>query len=115
MNAKSSANTMPLVQENKRERAGEHILFNARTRSKLAKQGGDALSDLAQRDVDRVGRYPVPAEMGTGGELVPACPRVDDDAVKYNFIRRWSLTQQRGGGRALAYSASRWPGSCSPW
>jgi hypothetical protein len=37
-----------------------------------AKQGGDALSDLAQRDVDRVGRYPVPAEMGTGGELVPA-------------------------------------------
>ena len=31
MNAKSSANTMPLVQENKRERAGEHILFNGRS------------------------------------------------------------------------------------
>jgi hypothetical protein len=45
MNAKSSPNTMPLVQE--RERAGESILFNARIRSKLAKQGGDALSDLA--------------------------------------------------------------------
>ena len=58
MNAKSSANTMPLVQEPKRERAGEHILFNARTRSKLAKQGGNALSDLAHRDVD-----PVPAEI----------------------------------------------------
>ena len=40
MNAKSSANTMPLVREPKRERAGEHILFNARTRSKLAKQAG---------------------------------------------------------------------------
>lgn len=74
MNAKCSANTMPLVREHKRERAGENILFNARTRSKLAKQGGDALSDLAQRDVDRTGRYPAPAEIGTGGELVPGEP-----------------------------------------
>ena len=43
MNAKSSANTMPLVREHKRERAGENILFNARTRSKLAKQGATLL------------------------------------------------------------------------
>ena len=33
---------MPLVREHKRERAGENILFNARTRSKVAKQEGDA-------------------------------------------------------------------------
>jgi hypothetical protein len=71
MNAKSSANTMPLEQDRKRERAGEHILFNARARSKLAKQEGNALSDLAHRDVERAGRYPAPAAMGTGGELVP--------------------------------------------
>jgi hypothetical protein len=86
MNAKSSADTMPLVREPKRERAGEHILFNARTRSKLAKQGGDALSDLAQRDVDRVGRYPVPAEMGTGGELVPAEPDLRDTVKNPDYV-----------------------------
>jgi hypothetical protein len=86
MNAKSSANTMPLVRENKTERAGEHILFNARTRSKLAKQGGDALSDLAQRDVDRAGRYPVPAEIGTGGELVPGEPDLRDTVKNPDYV-----------------------------
>ena len=86
MNAKSSANTMPLVQEHKRERAGENILFNARTRSKLAKQGGDALSDLAQRDVDRAGRYPVRAEIGTGGELVPAEPDLRDTVKNPDYV-----------------------------
>ena len=86
MNAKSSANTMPLVREHKRERAGENILFNARTRSKLAKQGGDALSDLAQRDVDRTGRYPVRAEIGTGGELVPAEPDLRDTVKNPDYV-----------------------------
>jgi hypothetical protein len=86
MNAKSSANTMPLVQEHRRERAGENILFNARTRSKLAKQGGDALSDLAQRDVDRAGRYPVPAEIGTGGELVPGEPDLRDTVKNPDYV-----------------------------
>jgi len=42
--------TMPV--EHKRDRGGEHILFNARARSMVAKQGGDALSDLGQRDID---------------------------------------------------------------
>jgi hypothetical protein len=65
MNAKSSTNTMPFEHEHKRERAGEHVQFNARTCSKLAKQG-DALSDPAHRDVD-----PVPAEIGTWWR---ACP-----------------------------------------
>jgi hypothetical protein len=85
MNAKSSANTMPLVREHKRERAGENILFNARTRSKLAKQGEDALSDLAQRDVDRAGRYPVRAEIGTG-ELVPAEPDLRDTVKNPDYV-----------------------------
>jgi hypothetical protein len=86
MNAKSSMDAMPLEQERKRERAGEHVLFNARTRSKLAKQGGDALSDLAHRDVDRVGRYPAPAEMGTGGELVPAEPDLRDTVKNPDYV-----------------------------
>ena len=86
MNAKSSANTMPLVREHRRERAGENILFNARTRSKLAKQGEDALSDLAQRDVDRAGRYPVRAEIGTGGELVPAEPDLRDTVKNPDYV-----------------------------
>ena len=104
MNAKSSANTMPLVREHKRERAGENILFNARTRSKVAKQGGDALSDLAQRDVDRTGRYPAPAELGTGGELVPAEPDLRDTVKNPDYVtvdasrapqRRTSLCRAR--------------------
>ena len=86
MNAKSSANTMPLEQERKREGAGEHVLFNARTPSKLAKQGGDALSDIAHGDVDRIGRYPVPAEMGTGGELVPAEPDLRDTVTNPDYV-----------------------------
>jgi hypothetical protein len=86
MNAKSSANTMPLVQEHRRERAGEHILFNARARSDVAKQGGDALSDLAQRDVDRFGRYSVPAEIGTGGEIVPAEPDLRDTMQNPDYV-----------------------------
>jgi hypothetical protein len=86
MNAKSSSNTMPLVQVNKRERAGEHILFNARIRSKLAKQGSDALSDLAHRDVDHSGRYPAPAEIGTGGELVPAEPDLRDTVKNPDYV-----------------------------
>jgi hypothetical protein len=96
MNAKSSANTMPLVREHKRERAGENILFNARTRSKIAKQGGDALSDLAQRDVDRTGRYPVRAEIGTGGELVPAEPDLRDTVKNPDYVT--SLSPRRHGG-----------------
>jgi hypothetical protein len=58
MNAKSKANTVPIAHE--RERAGEHILFCARIRSRIARKRGDALGDLAHRDVDRVGRYPAP-------------------------------------------------------
>jgi hypothetical protein len=96
MNAKSSANTMPLVREHKRERAGENILFNARTRSKVAKQGGDALSDLAQRDVDRAGRYPAPAEIGTGGELVPAEPDLRDTVKNPDYVTV-DASRDRGG------------------
>ncbi len=44
---------MPVQRE--RDRAGQHLLFQAGVCSKLAKKGGDALSDLAHRDVERVG------------------------------------------------------------
>ena len=47
---------MPVERE--RDRAGQHLLFQAGVRSKLAKKGGDALSDLEHRDVERDGRYP---------------------------------------------------------
>lgn len=96
MNAKSSANTMPLVREHKRERAGENILFNARTRAQVAKQGGDALSDLAQRDVDRTGRYPGPAEIGTGGELVPGEPDLRDTVKNPDYVTV-DASRDRGG------------------
>jgi hypothetical protein len=77
---------MPLEQEHKRERAGEHILFNARARSRLAKQGGDALGDLAHRDVDRFARYPAPAEIGTGGEIVPVEPDLRDTVQNPDYV-----------------------------
>jgi hypothetical protein len=35
-----------------RERSGEHILFCARIRSKVAKKRGDALGDLANQDIE---------------------------------------------------------------
>ena len=65
---------MPVQRE--RDRAGQHLLFQAGVRSKLAKKGGDALSDLANRDIERDGRYPAAAEIGTGGELVPHAPEL---------------------------------------
>ena len=65
---------MPVERE--RDRAGQHLLFQAGVRSKLAKKGGDALSDLANRDIERDGRYPAAAEIGTGGELVPRAPEL---------------------------------------
>jgi hypothetical protein len=62
----------PKLVERQRDPAGEHILFSARQCSKIAKQGGDAVSDLPDRDVDRVGRYRAHrAEVAIGGELVP--------------------------------------------
>src|SRR4029078_9692140 len=45
MTAKSSTNMMPAQRE--KDRAGQHLLFMAGVRSKLAKKGGDALSHLA--------------------------------------------------------------------
>jgi hypothetical protein len=76
--------TVPV--EDERERAGEHILFNARIRSTVAKRGGDALGDLAQGDVDRVGRYPVRAEVGTGGELVPRESKLRDTVTNPDYV-----------------------------
>jgi hypothetical protein len=62
----------PKLVERQREPAGDHILFSARQCSKIAKQGGDAVSDLPDGDVDRVGRYPARrTEVGIGGELAP--------------------------------------------
>jgi hypothetical protein len=78
------ANTVPVQQ--KRERAGEHILFNARLRSRIAKQRGDALGDLAQGDVDYVGRYSAPAEIGTGGELVPQESELRDTVTNPDYV-----------------------------
>jgi hypothetical protein len=73
---KPGANTIPV--QPARPRAGEHVLFMAGIRSNLAKKEGEALSDVDHRDVDRVGRYPAPAEIGTGGELVPTEPELRD-------------------------------------
>src|SRR4051794_34740910 len=56
------------------ERSGEHIRFMARTRSQIAKRGGDALGDLEGGDVDAKPRTPAPpalSEIVTGGELAP--------------------------------------------
>jgi hypothetical protein len=78
------ANTVPVQQ--KRERAGEHILFNARLRSRIAKQRGDALGDLTQGDVDYVGRYSAPAEIRTGGELVPQEPELRDTVTNPDYV-----------------------------
>ena len=84
MTAKSSTNTMAVQRE--RERAGEHLLFMAGVRSKLAKRGGDALSDLTHGDVERDGRYPASAEIGTGGELVPADPELRDTVTNPGYV-----------------------------
>jgi hypothetical protein len=58
----------------------------AGVRSKLAKKGGDALSDLAHGDVERDGRYPAPAEIGTGGELVPSVPELRDTVTNPDYV-----------------------------
>ena len=84
MTAKSSTNMMPVQRE--RDRAGQHLLFMAGVRSKLAKKGGDALSDLAHGDVERDGRYPAPAEIGTGGELVPSAPELRDTVTNPDYV-----------------------------
>jgi hypothetical protein len=84
MKANSKASTAPV--EHERERAGEHILFTARIRSKIAKQRGDALGDLAHRDVERVGRYPVRAEIGVGGELVPQESELRDTVTNRDYV-----------------------------
>ena len=84
MTAKSSTNMMPVQHE--RDRAGQHLLFMAGVRSKLAKKGGDALSDLAHGDVERDGRYPAPAEIGTGGELVPSAPELRDTVTNPDYV-----------------------------
>jgi hypothetical protein len=84
MNPTGKANTAPVQYE--RERSGEHVLFNARARAELAKQGGDTLSDLAQRDVDCFGRYPAPAEIGTGGELIPTEPELRDTVNNPDYV-----------------------------
>jgi hypothetical protein len=58
-----------------RERGGANVLFGARIRSKVAKARGDALSDLSGGDIESSLRVPAPpalADIGTGGELVPA-------------------------------------------
>ena len=84
MTAKSSTNMMPVQRE--RERAGEHLLFMAGVRSKLAKRGGNALSDLTHGDVERDGRYPASAEIGTDGELVPADPELRDTVTNPGYV-----------------------------
>ena len=58
-----------------RERGGANILFGTKIRCKVAKARGDALSDLSNGDIEsslRVLAPPALAEIGTGGELVPA-------------------------------------------
>ena len=84
MTAKISTNMMPVQRE--RERAGQHLLFMAGVRSKLAKKGGDALGSLAHGDVERDGRYPAPAEIGTGGELVPSVPELRDTVTNPDYV-----------------------------
>ena len=74
--AQMGANVIPV--QHARARAGDHVLFMAGIRSNLAKKGGEALSDVDHRDVDRAGRYPAPDEIGTGGELVPTEPDLRD-------------------------------------
>ena len=58
----------------------------AGVRSKLAKKRADALSDVEDRDVDRAGRYPVSAEIGTGGELVPEDPVLRDTVANPDYV-----------------------------
>jgi len=94
-----------------REPAGEHVLFMAGIRSKLAKNGGDALSDLEQGDVDRTGRYPAPAEIGTGGELVPTDPGLRDTVTNPDYVtvdasRDRLALANRAGALELALDAS---------
>ena len=84
MTAKDSTNAMPVQHE--RQRAGAHILFMTGIRSNLAKKGDEALSDVNHRDVDRVGRYPTPAEIGTGGELVPTEPELRDTVKNPDYV-----------------------------
>jgi len=72
--------------EHERDRAGQHLLFQAGVRSKLAKKGGDALSDLEHRDVERDGRYPARAEIGTGGEIVPQVPELRDTVTNPDYV-----------------------------
>jgi hypothetical protein len=72
-----------------RERGGENILFGARLRSKVAKKRGDALGDLAHRDVDTAVRHPAPsqlAEIGIGGELVPPQGELRDTVTNPDYV-----------------------------
>jgi len=100
---------MPTQHEHRR--AGEHVLFMAGIRSELSKKGGDALSDLEQRDVDRIGRYPASAEIGTGGELVPTDQGLRDtvknpDYVTVDASRDRLALANRAGALELALDAS---------
>ena len=100
---------MPAQREHRR--AGEHVLFMAGIRSELSKKGGDALSDLEQGDVDRVGRYPAPAEIGTGGELVPTDPGLRDTVTNPDYVtvdasRDRLALANRAGALELALDAS---------
>jgi hypothetical protein len=110
MKLKSKANAATPV-ENQRERAGEHILFCARIRSRVGKKRGDALSDLSHRDVDRIGRYPAPAAIGVGGELVPLGSELRDTVTNPDYVTvdasrdRLELAQ-RGGVLELALDAA---------
>ena len=100
---------MPAQREHRR--AGEHVLFMAGIRSELSKKGGDALSDLEQGDVDRTGRYPAPAEIGTGGELVPTDPGLRDTVTNPDYVtvdasRDRLALANRAGALELALDAS---------
>ena len=77
------------VTEPARERSGEHILFCARIRSKIAKKRGDAFGDLANRDIESDMRVPAPprlAEIGTGGELVPPQGELRDTVTNPDYV-----------------------------
>jgi hypothetical protein len=97
--------------EHVREKAGDHILFCARIRSRVAKQRGEALSDLDDRDIEQMGRYPAAAEVGVGGELVPQASELRDTVTNPDYVTvdasrdRLELAQ-RGGVLELALDAA---------
>jgi len=49
----------PILHE--RERGGEHVRFMAGVRSRIAKQRGDAISDVPGADLDKAPRRSAPA------------------------------------------------------